>query len=69
MHVGTWHTLDRYPVAPPHVECLFYTAKETQDELIREKADGTVPTQTEVFDYKSIGIVFEVAGYGKSKDN
>ena len=68
MHVGTWHTLDRYPVAPPHVECLFYTAKETQDELIREKADGTVPTQTEVFDYKSIGIVFEVAGYGKSKD-
>jgi len=34
----------------------------------QEKADGTVPTQTEVFDYKSIGIVFEVAGYGKSKD-
>jgi ureidoglycolate hydrolase len=70
MHAGTWHTLDRYPVAPPHVDCLFFTAKETQDELIREKADGTAPTQTEVFDYKkNSGIVFEVTGYDKYKSN
>src|SRR5436305_14339922 len=26
MHAGTWHTLDRYPLAPPHVDALFFTA-------------------------------------------
>jgi ureidoglycolate hydrolase len=70
MHAGTWHTLDRYPIAPPHVDCLFFTAKDTQDELIKEKADGTVPTHTEVFDYKkNSGIVFEVTGHDKYESN
>lgn len=70
MHAGTWHTLDRYPLAPPHVECLFFTAKETQDELIKEKSDGTPPTHTEVFDYtKNSSIVFEVTGHDTYKAN
>ncbi|MBI3503607.1 MAG: ureidoglycolate lyase [Proteobacteria bacterium] len=63
MHEGTWHTLDRFPVAAPHVDVLFLTAQETQDELVREKADGSVPVHTQVVDYrKEMGIEFEVTG-------
>jgi ureidoglycolate lyase len=63
MHAGTWHTLDRFPVAAPHVDVLFLTAQETQDELIREKADGTAPRHTQVIDCrKTMGVEFEVTG-------
>lgn len=63
MHKGTWHTLDRYPVRPPHVDCVFLTAKTTQVELMREKAEGIAPVLTEVVDYKThAGISFEVVG-------
>lgn len=63
MHAGTWHTLDRFPVATPHIDVLFLTAQETHDELIREKADGTAPVHTQVIDSrKAMGVEFEVTG-------
>jgi ureidoglycolate lyase len=62
MHAGTWHTLDRYPVRPPHVDVLFLTARATQEELMREKADGTKPVLTELHDFADRGVEFEVVG-------
>jgi ureidoglycolate hydrolase len=62
MHEGTWHTLDRYPVRPPHVDVLFLTARATQVELMREKEDGTKPVLTELHDFATQGIEFEVVG-------
>ncbi len=63
MHAGTWHTLDRFPATTPHVDVLFLTAQETQDELVREKADGTTPVHTQVIDCrKTMGVEFEVTG-------
>ncbi len=61
IHAGVWHTLDRFPVEPPHVDVIFLNARDTQDELIREKADGTPPVLTELVDYsKKMDIEFEV---------
>jgi hypothetical protein len=63
MHKGTWHTLDRYPVRPPHMDCVFLTAKTTQVELMREKSEGVAPVLTQVVDYeKHAGTNFEVVG-------
>jgi ureidoglycolate hydrolase len=63
MHKGTWHTLDRYPVQPPHLDCVSLTARSTQLELMQEKADGTPPRLTEVVDYAThCGTVFEAVG-------
>jgi ureidoglycolate hydrolase len=63
MHKGTWHTLDRYPVRPPHVDCVFLTARSTQVELMREKSEGIPPVLTEVVDYVTqAGVMFEVVG-------
>ncbi|MFM8801211.1 MAG: ureidoglycolate lyase [Tagaea sp.] len=62
MHDGVWHTLDRYPVRPPHVDVLFLTARATQEELMREQAGGPKPVLTELHDFADAGIAFEVAG-------
>lgn len=63
MHKGTWHTLDRYPVHPPHVDCVFLTSRTTHVELMREKAEGIAPILTQVVDYKArAGTTFEVVG-------
>lgn len=62
MHEGTWHTLDRYPVRPPYVDVLFLTARATQEELMREKADGAKPVLTELHDFAGHGIEFQVTG-------
>ena len=63
MKEGVWHTLDRYPVRPPHVDVLFLNGKTVQGELLREKADGTKPTRTELVDLKeTAGVEFEVTG-------
>ncbi len=63
MHKGTWHTLDRYPVRPPHMDCVFLTARTTQVELMREKSEGIAPVLTEVVDYTThAGVTFEVLG-------
>jgi ureidoglycolate lyase len=69
MHKGTWHTLDRFPLRPPHIDVLFLTAASTQAELIRQNADGTLPSLTQVVDYATHGVGFEVVGAGQPETN
>jgi ureidoglycolate lyase len=63
MHKGTWHALDRFPVSPPHIDCVFITDRATHVELMQEKADGTKPQLTELYDFESErGVKFEIVG-------
>jgi len=60
---GTWHTLDRFPVRPPHVDLAFLTDRETQAELMRAKAAGGEVRLTQFVDYRRLsGVSFEVVG-------
>jgi hypothetical protein len=34
LHLGTWHSLDRFPLAPPDTTFLMITDHETQRDLI-----------------------------------
>jgi ureidoglycolate lyase len=38
MRRGTWHSLDRFPLAPPHSDFLMITDHETQDDLTESYA-------------------------------
>jgi hypothetical protein len=38
LHVGTWHSLDRFPLAPPDTTFLMITDHETQHDLTESYA-------------------------------
>jgi ureidoglycolate lyase len=38
LHVGTWHSLDRFPLAPPDTTFLMITDHETQSDLTESYA-------------------------------
>ena len=58
---GTWHALTRFPARPPHADFALITGLETQLELERQKADGSMPKLTEVCDFaKADGVTFKV---------
>lgn len=38
LHVGTWHSLDRYPLAPPATTFLMISDHETQADLVASYA-------------------------------
>jgi ureidoglycolate lyase len=59
-HRGTWHTLVRFPVAPPHATALMLTERETSEEFARVGVDGALE-RSQVVDLKLLeGIEFEV---------
>jgi ureidoglycolate hydrolase len=57
---GTWHSLDRYPLAPPGSEIVIITSRETQVEL--ETVDPAGWRLTQAVDYaERFGVTFEFA--------
>jgi ureidoglycolate lyase len=48
---GTWHALTRFPVRRGGASFAMITEYDTQRELERQKADGTVPKLTQEVDY------------------
>ena len=57
---GTWHSLDTYPVLPPHVDLGFISEVETQAEIEVEQDRPKTSNLTHVADYKPDGITFRV---------
>ena len=57
---GTWHSLDCYPVRPPHTAFAFITEKEAQAEIEQEGADPFSAKRTQVIDFADRNIRFEV---------
>jgi ureidoglycolate hydrolase len=59
-HRGTWHTLVRFPVAPPHATALMLTERQTSEEFARVGIDGVLQ-RSQVADLKALdGNEFEV---------
>ncbi len=59
LYAGTWHSLDRYPLNPPHADIVIVTDRETQREL--EANPGGPWERTESADYaERFGIEFEL---------
>jgi ureidoglycolate lyase len=50
LHLGTWHSLDRYPLAPPETTFLMITDHETQNDLLESYAGRGRPALTDEID-------------------
>ncbi len=58
---GTWHALTRFPARAPGADFALITGRDTQAELERQLADGSVPKHTQVMDFAArAGLSFEV---------
>lgn len=55
MHRGTWHSLDRFPLAPPHSDFLMITDHETQDDLTESYAGRGRWALTQEIDLVALG--------------
>lgn len=55
----TWHSLDRFPLYPPHGDWVILTDWETTDDLLRS-ADGLGANLTRAIDFEKLyGVAFE----------
>ena len=57
---GTWHSLDCYPVRPPHTAFAFISEEEAQAEIEVEDADVSAAKLTQVIDFADQGVRFTV---------
>ena len=48
---GTWHALTRFPAHPPGAAFAMITGRDTQDELEKQLADGSMPRHTQLVDF------------------
>jgi ureidoglycolate lyase len=61
LHRGTWHSLDRFPLRPPHTDFLMITDHETQDDLTESYAGrGTWTLTQEVDLVAAFGLAIEI---------
>ncbi len=65
LHRGTWHALQRFPLAPPHIDIAFLTEAATQTDIEASAAAGTPPARTQMVDYaEREGVRFRIEGFG-----
>jgi len=56
----TWHSLDTYPVSPPHTDVAFISEIEAQEEIEVKGADPEAAKLTKIANFRKDGIRFKV---------
>ena len=51
---GTWHSLDRFPLYPPHTHWVIITDHETQDDLVTAYRGAGGWTLSQEVDYRAV---------------
>src|SRR5947207_2969976 len=58
LDVGTWHSLDRFPLYPPDTDWVIITDHETQQDLTAAYAGQGGGQLTHEVDYAELGVTF-----------